>query len=423
MLFYLLQIIALQLLFIVFYKVFLRRETFFEWNRFYLISSVLLSIIIPKIHINWTSNSEIVYETLAPVIIGSKQIEQQMLVQEQNNWLKWIYIIGVIISFGIFMYKIGKLIRLSQNNKVLDNNGAKIVLVPHQQNAYTFFNYIFIDEKLYQNADIKVLEHELVHIKQRHWIDLLFIESIKIIQWFNPLIYIYQNSLKTVHEYIADKAVLQNTSLSSYFDKVLQYTFKTQKISFANEFYKSSLIKKRIKMQKKKKSRNWAKVKYAGFILLLFSVTIFVDACKQNDSEMSSSNEVKAITKEKPSAENNKSMEYPNIDNPPKYMGCTETEKEKIKECTLRKIREFINQNFDKSLAKKLGISGNVKIMTQFSIEKDGTIANVKARAKQKELAEEAKRVIKLLPKFTPGKQKGETVKVVYRLPIILAVK
>jgi protein TonB len=104
-------------------------------------------------------------------------------------------------------------------------------------------------------------------------------------------------------------------------------------------------------------------------------------------------------------------------------MGCTETEKEKIKECTLRKIREFINQNFDKSLAKKLGISGNVKIMTQFSIEKDGTIANIRARSKQKELAEEAKRVIKQLPKFTPGKQKGETVKVVYTLPIILAVK
>jgi hypothetical protein len=116
-------------------------------------------------------------------------------------------------------------------------------------------------------------------------------------------------------------------------------------------------------------------------------------------------------------------MEYPNIDNPPKYMGCTETEKEKIKEYTSKKIGEFIGDNFDKDIAKKLNTSGNVKIMTQFSIEKDGTIANIRARSKQKELAEEAKRVIKLLPKFTPGKHKGETVKVVYTLPIIFAVK
>ena len=426
MYYYLLQIIALQLVFLVFYKLFLNKETFFQWNRFYLLFSVLASLIIPKLQLDWTSTKSGIYITLEPVIIGSRQLEKAVNVQQGNNYWNIIYFIGAGLSLLFFIYKIIKLFISLRNRQIVNTGNAKIVLIPELQNAYTFLNYIFIDKQLYNSSDLHIIEHELVHIKQKHWIDLLIMELLKIGLWFNPLIYIYQNNLKTVHEYIADKSVLKNVNFANYYNKVLQLTFKTQKISFANEFYKSSLIKKRIKMQKKKKSGNWAKVKYAGFILLLMSITLFVDACqtKEQENNKEAEKNTPTVTKQKVAESDTQDLEvaYQYIEKAPMYQGCTEIDQKKINDYNSKSISKFVGDNFNKDIADKLSIEGKIKIMTQFTIQKDGSIGNVKARSKYKELADEAKRVIKLLPKFTPGEQKGKPAKVTYTLPIIFNI-
>ncbi len=426
MYYYLLQIITLQFVFLVFYKLFLNKETFFQWNRFYLLFSIIASFMIPKLALDWTNKDSGIYITLEPVIIGSQQLEKVVNVQQENSFWNIIYFIGVIIASGLFLYKIFRLYQNISQHKIIKKHNINIVLVPNMQNAYTFLNYVLIDEALFYNTDIHIIEHELVHVKQKHWIDLLIMELLKIVLWFNPLIYIYQNNLKIVHEYIADKSVLKNVNFANYYNKVLQLTFKTQKISFANEFYKSSLIKKRIKMQKKKKSGNRAKVKYAGFILLLMGITLFVDACKTNEQdkiiEKQSEKQTMPVKQEDKNDMQDKEVAYQFIKKVPAYPGCTAQDNKELKECTSKNIRKFIGKNFNKDIAKKLGIEGKVKIMTQFAIQKDGSIGDIRARARHDELANEAKRVIKLLPKFTPGEQNGKPVKVTYTLPILFQI-
>jgi len=112
------------------------------------------------------------------------------------------------------------------------------------------------------------------------------------------------------------------------------------------------------------------------------------------------------------------------IQNPPVYPGCEGKKGAKaIKDCMSKKVQAFVGRNFDKEIASDMGISGRVKIMTQFTIDKNGRVTNIKARSKYKELAKEAKRVIMKLPKVKPGQQRNRAVKVTYTLPIIFKIE
>ncbi len=112
------------------------------------------------------------------------------------------------------------------------------------------------------------------------------------------------------------------------------------------------------------------------------------------------------------------------IQNPPVYPGCEGKKGAKaIKDCMSKKVQAFVGGNFDKEIASDMGISGRVKIMTQFTIDKTGRVTNIKARSKYKELAKEAKRVIRKLPKVKPGQQRNRNVKVTYTLPIIFKIE
>ncbi len=112
------------------------------------------------------------------------------------------------------------------------------------------------------------------------------------------------------------------------------------------------------------------------------------------------------------------------IQNPPIYPGCEGKKGKALKDCMSKKIQRFVNRNFNTDIASDLGLSGErVKILTQFTIGKDGRVINIKARSKYKDLEKEAKRVIAKLPKMKPGQQRNRPVKVTYTLPIIFQVE
>ena len=112
------------------------------------------------------------------------------------------------------------------------------------------------------------------------------------------------------------------------------------------------------------------------------------------------------------------------IQNPPVYPGCEGKKGAKaIKDCMSKKVQAFVGKTFDKEIASDMGISGKIKIMTQFTIDKTGRVTNIRARSKYKELAKEAKRVIRKLPKVKPGQQRNRNVKVTYTLPIIFKIE
>jgi beta-lactamase regulating signal transducer with metallopeptidase domain len=135
------------------------------------------------------------------------------------------------------------------------------VIVPNSEVAFSFFRSIFLGEKVVEADHEGIIQHELVHIKQRHSLDLLFFELMRIVGWFNPLVYIYQNRISEMHEFIADAQVTKTHKKEQY-QLLLSQVFQTQNISFINQFHQSSLIKKRIVMLTKAKSKQILKLKY-----------------------------------------------------------------------------------------------------------------------------------------------------------------
>ncbi|MGN8069168.1 energy transducer TonB [Mucilaginibacter sp. 22184] len=145
-------------------------------------------------------------------------------------------------------------------NKIADDK-YKIVPIEDSNTAFSFFNYLFIGSKM-KGTDI-IIRHEMVHIRQKHTLDVLFLEFIKIINWFNPFVYLLQNSLKTVHEYIADEqtAAFESDTLS-YSSFLVNNAYGLNGSSVTHSFFNYNLLKKRIIMLNQKRSGNLARLKY-----------------------------------------------------------------------------------------------------------------------------------------------------------------
>ncbi len=473
MLFYFLQVFLLQFVFLLFYYWFLRKETFFQWNRIYLLVTGILSFVIPLFRLRWLTHNQALTQHLEPVIIGSNNLKTNLYQQVEMNYnqpLLWFYFVGLVSFAMLFFIKLYKIFLLIQKHKIIKKSGYTIILLTEKHEVFSFLNYIFIDEHLLQNNNLPVITHELVHLKEKHWLDLLIFELLKIFYWFNPFLWLYQKELELVHEFIADKTVLQNHPLTNYFNQILQETFHVRKISFVNQFYQPKLLKKRIMMQKRPPSKHWTKIKYAAFVFVLLALISIVDACKnetlsENENIITAealkkidANDVASIkvTKnpDKITIKTNNGEEkvyYPaendpfilqlnnnkNIDNddndieksflfvevPPVYKGCEGLIGQEAKDCFSEKIREFVAKNFRTDLADSLNLKGQrIKILTMFTFDTKGKVTRIKARSKYKIFEKEAKRVIALLPKVTPGKQNGKPIKVTYTLPIIFKI-
>ncbi len=470
-----LKIISFQLLFLLVYEVLLKRETFFNYNRWYLLITPLLAVILPFLNI--AALNEIVPEEsvaainsfwLPEVVIGSSAPAIENLPQVNLstnsisvNWWIIAYGFGAILSLGIVFRKFLNLKKLFNFRMITNATTYRIIEVPSSNLACTFYKTIFLGDQLLDAEKQQILAHELVHVKGKHSLDLVFFEIFKIVFWFNPLIYIYQNRIATLHEYIADANVVETTEKGSYYEQLLNSAFNTQNISFINQFFNHSLIKKRIVMLQKSKSRTIAKTKYLLILPLLVVMLTYVSCTTQENSQPIESEgtittqidnlieqiEAKGkVTKEEKikiellmylaleSSENNSNVTknynqgvdvpFGVIEQVPLYPGCENLgSNEEQKKCMTSKISNFVTSNFDTSIGKALKLTGVNRVIVQFKIDNTGEIVDVKSRAPHPKLEEEAKRVINSLPQMTPGEQNGKAVAVMYSLPIVFEVK
>lgn len=283
---YIIQVILFQALFLAVYDIFLQKETFFKWNRAYLLTTPILSLIIPLLKfesIQKTVPQE--YIVLLPEIVLNPQvvIEQSLTAVLTINYINVFFYGGVILFSVLFLVKLLKLIKVISSNKIIKKKAYKLVLLERKQTAFSFFNYIFIDKKLTEKKESQIIQHELVHCKQLHTLDLLLFEIFKIAMWFNPMLYIYQKRIAELHEYISDAEVVKETDKHSYFNKLLSETFMVENISFVNQFYKKSFIKKRITMITKNKSQKMKQLKYLMLIPVLASMLLY-SSCETIDN-------------------------------------------------------------------------------------------------------------------------------------------
>ena len=296
---YILQAILFQLLFLLVYEVLLKKETFFSYNRWYLLTTAVMSLLLPFIQIEAlsilvpeTTLTQIPTIFLPEVYIGGEspaQSLQQIPANETGfpgnilNWWPGIYLIGVLGALVIVLKKYHNLNRMFRFKKIAAEGKINIIEVPNSAIACTFYRTIFLGDQLTEAEKQHILSHELVHVKQKHSLDLVFFEVLKVIFWFNPLIYIYQNRITTLHEFIADAAVVETTGKRSYYEQLLNSAFSTKNISFINQFFNHSLIKKRIVMLQKTKSKTIAKAKYIVLLPLIMLMLTYV-ACSEEKS-------------------------------------------------------------------------------------------------------------------------------------------
>lgn len=464
-----LQILVFQLLFLAVYDLFLKKETFFNLNRAYLLLTPTLSIILPFVSLDFLQENipqEYVVQ-LPAVILGNTASEAGSNATFWMSTLSSLYFIGVLFTSFIFSFNLLKIAKLRVSGKKKNFKGTRLILLPKTDLTFSFFSTIYLGETVSEENKASIIAHEKVHIQQKHSYDLLYFELLRIVFWFNPLVYMFQKRIATLHEYIADSEITRNKDKKQYYQNLLSEIFQTEQISFVNTFFKQSLIKKRIIMLQKSKSQKGAQVKYLLLLPIIFSMLFYtscsnepkpeeIQSTSQSDSEvMTKINELaeaimkkgdmtaeeeKALklltTEAQPGdkvytsvreylddtkGENGTDVPYSVIDQVPAYPGCS-GDNETMRKCMSTKIAESINSNFNTSIANDLNISGRQRIAVQFKIDKTGNVTDVRARAKHPELEAEAMRVVNLLPQMKPGEQKGEKVGVLYSLPIVFDV-
>ncbi len=298
MLDYIIQILIFQTLFLAVYDLLLKRETFFQWNRAYLILTSLLAYVIPLV--KFENVQKIVpqeYVVLLPEVL----LSPTTTIEQTFDWsslfftvLQYIFWIGVIIASVLFLIKLFRIFKLISTNEKEHKGNYSLVLLQNNT-AFSFFNYIFLGKTTSQQNKEQIIEHELVHVQQKHSLDLLLFELQRIVCWFNPFSYIYQKRISELHEFIADSKSIKKDDKTTYFNNLLAETFGVQNISFINLFFKHSLIKKRIIMLHKNKSKQFLKLKYLLLIPVLASMLVYT-SCEKGELEQQNKNEKRLIT-------------------------------------------------------------------------------------------------------------------------------
>ncbi len=244
-----------------FYHVFLRKETFFHWNRLFLLSGLLFAFGLPLVDTVavWGDASAAYHVHLPAIQIGTGAVDESAtlagspaaLVSAGSPWisLAGYYWAGCLIATLIFIYKLLMTIRLLRSGK--------------RAQSYSFFGIVHVDQST--DTQGRIAKHESVHARQLHSLDVVLLEFVKIFNWFNPFVYLYARALKLQHEYIADR----ETSVggpAQYAELLLSKAFGASMPVLATSFAESSFLKRRIHMLLKAKSK---KAAFAKFVLVV----------------------------------------------------------------------------------------------------------------------------------------------------------
>ena len=268
------------------YYLFLAKEKTFVFNRFYLIFSLIFSMCIPFFTIE-----TIPIENEKPEIIFEQAISQQVItnnIEKQQIWdfstiIVSIYSLAAFIFLIKFVYSLIKIKNLKGKNIL--HNKRKIVLLQKDHAPFSFWNTIYVSEKHFINNEIgnQIFLHEEIPIRQKHTIDLLFAEILKIVLWFNPFIYLYKKVIISNHEFLADEGVIkQNKNIKTYQELILNEILKQQNPALVHSFNFNNTKKRFIMMTKQNSKFGKAKRFMA---IPVFAIATFAFAEKVYGSE------------------------------------------------------------------------------------------------------------------------------------------
>ncbi len=322
--------LCLSLLYLA-YWLFLRKETYFNFNRLFLVGSIILALTLPLLHLNFMIRQESSMEESATGILKFRNYYQELIGMIDADYgsepgirhsygmpgglngtgevmkglggesmlrldsedvpetggnagrdmhffavvLLLVYLAGVAWFLVRFIYLVTRLFFLARKYGYTHLSGFRMVTMEEDISPFSFFRYLYINKSTLSEDDLhNVLEHEKAHISQRHSLDHLFAHALAVFQWFNPFAWQIRNALKTTHEYIADRQVLdRGFALVDYQTLLLKQVIGYHSVELVNNFNLKP-IKKRIAMMTKIRSGRPARLK--AMLVIPFAITLFL---------------------------------------------------------------------------------------------------------------------------------------------------
>ncbi len=420
------------------YHFLLGRERFFQLNRLYLLSTLVLALAIPLVE--W-SIPVVTPEWVGTPVIWLEEVTvgQVAATVESAGWtwqdvLLAAYVFGCALALGRLLWSLHLLVRQIHFGRLEERHGIRWVRTTDPHTPYSWFGYLFWSDALQldQAEENTILAHERAHIRQGHSYDILLVEIIGLFFWWNPLWYFYRKAVRDVHEYLADAVALRQTPVREYGHLLIRQSLGQPSLALIQNFHTSQL-KQRIAMMTKQPSRPGALLKY--LLLLPLGALIFF-ACNEA-AEKEVMQEVAEAVDYRPAfqmvdtvitfdastyeetLEIVKSDVYEEVEEMPIYGTCGELTGDERKACSghnlITRIGELVKYPDDAWDAEAEGMA-----LIKFVVDTDGRVANAEV-AKSTDfpsLDAEALRAVRALSEFQPGQVNGKAVHVQLVLPI-----
>lgn len=455
--------ICLTMLFIP-YLLLMRHETYFRLNRILLLAVMLLSLLLPLVNISQFASFYSEPLTVVETAIVSADIPVATVMDDTATphtfTFGWAELVVTVCLLGMaicFTTKLSGLLRMYSfmrkgNIWTIKEDGIHIYCHLNDIPSFSWMHSIVISQNDYNAHKQEIITHEKGHIIYRHSLDVCIISIIEVLQWFNPFVWILSSELRDVHEYEADRYVLeQRVNARSYQMLLIKKAVGSVSYAFANSF-NHSLLKNRITMMMKKKSNPWSRTKVlyvvpmAMLALSAFATTEFknrvnaIDNAKVSNlvSDMSqkSADFVSLVTKSTESASMKvnapsveKETQHAELDVPATSVAEQSVPKDTTEIYSMvEELPEYSEgqEGMFKHLALNLkyptdalnkGIEGRVYV--KLTIDKTGNVADIKVvKSVHPSLDAEAIRCIKGLSKWKPGKIKGKPVSSYFTIPV-----
>lgn len=275
---YIIKSTCCLILFYLGYKALLSNETFFRFNRGVLLIGISACLLLPCVQIRTASPGllqrpllqleEVIAEEIGTVPGKTTLLPAPASVQPTAGLsVPWgtilvnLYFAGIGIGFCLLAASCLSLLCLIRKGKRIKKDGYTLILMGRTITPFNWGPYVVLSEKEYQESPNEILTHELVHFRKRHSLDLLFAETVILLHWFNPAVWLLKRELQEIHEFQADIGVLlSGIDATKYQLLLVKKAVSASSYTFANSFNHSK-IKKRITMMLKEKSNSWARLK------------------------------------------------------------------------------------------------------------------------------------------------------------------
>jgi len=399
------------------YSLLLSRDTTYARNRAYILLSLAFAITFPLI--SFQTGKPLGIQQFGRLLEDVFVSAGKSASSNPDSWLTsgnaqkliyTIYIIGVLVLLLKLLIDFLNLLFLIIRQR---NAGSRIIRFHGFSTAgFSAMGYIFINTRLCSEEAGEIIRHEQNHLHRNHFIDILFIEIVKAFQWFNPVVYLLDRSLRAIHEFQADESCLSSgVPVASYQSLLLSQVFKSKAFNLSNSFSNPSLIKRRMIMMTKKRTSSIATIKLLIVVPVTLIVFLAISAYKYADTPPPPpppppTDYINTVKEEAGNEE-----PFVVVEEMPMFPGGDKELLKYIQESTKYPV-----------IARDKNIQGRVII--RFCVTAKGGVSHISVlKGVSPELDEEAMRVVSSLPAFNPGRQDGKPVPVWYMVPITFTLR